>query len=210
MSDEIRNLVQQVLDGDESAVQALVERFQGQVFGLCYRMLGNRQDAEDAAQESFLRMYRSIARWDSTRDFRPWLLAIAGNRCRTMLAARKKTMNNVAIIEECLEDETPPMEDVDHLQEEVNLALSGMRNEYRKAFQLFHEQELSYAEISEALECPLGTVKTWVHRARKEIAAQLCRREVVIDEAAESSSVESQLPGDKRSSSIFGLSMGMS
>ena len=102
------------------------------------------------------------------------------------------------------------MEDVDHLQEEVNLALSGMRNEYRKAFQLFHEQELSYAEISEALECPLGTVKTWVHRARKEIAAQLCRREVVIDEAAESSSVESQLPGDKRSSSIFGLSMGMS
>lgn len=208
MSDEIRNLVQQVLAGDETAVQALVERFQGQVFGLCYRMLGNRQDAEDAAQESFLRMYRSIARWDSTRDFRPWLLAIAGNRCRTMLSARKKTMNNIAIIEECLEDETPPAEHVDHLQEEVDLALSGMRTEYRKAFQLFHEQELSYAEIADALKCPLGTVKTWVHRARREIAAQLCRREVVVDESAEDSKSEGKLPATGRPS-IFGLSVGI-
>lgn len=217
MSDEIRNLVQEVLGGNQLAVQALIERFQGQVFGLCYRMLGNRQDAEDAAQESFLRMYRSIARWDSTRDFRPWLLAIAGNRCRTMLAQRKnKSMQNVAIIEECLEDETPPAEKVDHLQEEVDLALSGMRNEYRQAFQLFHEQELSYAEIAEALGCPLGTVKTWVHRARREIAAQLSRRDVVTDGNTKNRKTRRKQHGASEEESvpkgntIFGLSLGIS
>ncbi|MDA7977840.1 MAG: RNA polymerase sigma factor [Pirellulales bacterium] len=220
MSDEIRNLVSRVLDGDHSAVQCLIERFQGQVFGLCYRMLGNRQDAEDAAQESFLRMYRSIARWDSTRDFRPWLLAIAGNRCRTMLSARKKAMQNVAIIEECLEDETPAAEHADNLQEEVNLALSGMRAEYRQAFQLFHEQELSYAEISEALQCPLGTVKTWVHRARREIAAQLCRREVIVEKEIGAKSAregrskqrcqETESNGSSKNNSIFGLPLGVS
>ncbi len=214
MSDEIRNLVQQVLDGSETAVQGLIERFQGQVFGLCYRMLGNRQDAEDAAQESFLRMYRSLARWDSTRDFRPWLLAIAGNRCRTMLAQRKKSMQNVAIIEECLEDETPPKEKADHLQEEVNLALSDMRTEYRQAFQLFHEQELSYAEIAEALGCPLGTVKTWVHRARREIASQLSRREVVVDGGTKQKKSRKRTPTAEseelpKGNAIFGLSVGV-
>ena len=64
---------------------ALVDRFQGQVFGLCYRMLGHRQDAEDVTQESFSRALRSLKSWDNQRAFRPWLMAIAGNRCRTWL-----------------------------------------------------------------------------------------------------------------------------
>jgi RNA polymerase sigma-70 factor (ECF subfamily) len=59
------------------------------------------------------------------------------------------------------------------LAEEVELALSGLRDDYRQAFLLFHEQELSYAEIGELLDCPLGTVKTWVHRARLELLSQL-------------------------------------
>lgn len=219
LSDEIRNLVCQCLAGDEFALQALIDRFQGPIFGLCFRMLGNRQDAEDASQETFLRMYRSLARWDSTRDFRPWLLAIAGNHCRTMLAARKKTMQNVALIEECLEDLAPAEEKVDTLQEEVDLALSGMRDEYRKAFQLFHEQELSYAEIADALDCPLGTVKTWVHRARREIATQLSRREVVVTRDAHgndtsgtagSDGAEAAANSRARRGSLFGASLGFS
>ena len=61
----------------------LVNRFRGQVFGLCYRMLGQRQDAEDAAQETFVRVLKNLHRWDPARPFEPWLLTIAGNRCRT-------------------------------------------------------------------------------------------------------------------------------
>src|SRR5437773_9623310 len=83
-------LVKRCLAGDQGAMLALVERFRGQVFGLCYRMLGQRQDAEDAAQETFVRVLKNLHRWDSARASQPWLLAIAGNRCRTALAARRK------------------------------------------------------------------------------------------------------------------------
>src|ERR687898_466643 len=88
--DELRSLVGQCLAGSQSAMLTLVERFRGQVFGLCYRMLGQRQDAEDAAQETFVRVLKNLHRWDQGRDFEPWLFAIAGNRCRTALAARRR------------------------------------------------------------------------------------------------------------------------
>ena len=65
------------------------------------------------------------------------------------------------------------------LAEEVDLALQGIRDDYRKAFELFHRSQLEYQQIAEQLEVPLGTVKTWVHRARQEIVQKLAKREVV-------------------------------
>jgi len=147
---------------------ALVERFQGQVFGLCYRMLGQRQDAEDAAQETFVRVLKNLHRWDQGRDFTPWLLAIAGNRCRTALAIRRRKPIAEPSVE-LLADDAPDVRPAQHLAEEVDMALSELRPEYRQAFVLFHEQELSYAEIAAAMQVPLGTIKTWVHRARREM-----------------------------------------
>jgi RNA polymerase sigma-70 factor (ECF subfamily) len=85
----------------------LVERFRGQVFGLCLRMLGSRHDAEDVTQEVFLRAFRHLRRWDGSREFRPWLLAIAGNRCRTMLANRVRRPAAAALIEDNLPDRSP-------------------------------------------------------------------------------------------------------
>ncbi len=73
----------------------LVELYRDRVFRFCYRMLGQRQDAEDAAQETFVRMLRSLAAWDGRRDFEPWLLGIAGNRCRTLLAAQAEARHGV-------------------------------------------------------------------------------------------------------------------
>src|SRR3954454_9657888 len=87
---DLKTLVRQCLAGEQTAMLALVERFQGQVFGLCYRMLGQRQDAEDAAQETFVRVLKNLHRWDQARDFALWLLAIAGNRCRPSPAARRR------------------------------------------------------------------------------------------------------------------------
>ena len=90
MSTEIHQLVRDCLaDDDPSAMMRLVSRFRGRVFGLCYRMLGQWQDAEDAMQETFLRMSKNLRRWDASREFEPWLLTIAANRCRTQLARRK-------------------------------------------------------------------------------------------------------------------------
>jgi RNA polymerase sigma-70 factor (ECF subfamily) len=154
---------------------ALVGLFQGQVYGLCYRMLGQRQDAEDMAQETFVRALRSLHQWDAQREFLPWLLAIAGNRCRSLLAQRMRRPHFTPMVEQ-LADRQPDAQPARHLAEELKLALGQLRQEYRQAFLLFHEQELSYAEIGDALGCPLGTVKTWVHRARRELIAALRNR----------------------------------
>ncbi len=178
MSECIRPIVDRCLAGEQAAMLEFVERFQGQVFGLCYRMLSHRQDAEDMTQESFVRALRSLAHWDRTRELLPWLLAIAGNRCRTLLSTRGRRPQTSDLVDQ-IADSTPAEEGVRNLGEEVQRALATVRLEYRQAFLLFHEQELSYAEIAAALDCPLGTVKTWVHRARKELIDQLREREVI-------------------------------
>jgi RNA polymerase sigma-70 factor (ECF subfamily) len=179
--DDLRSLVTRCLATDQAAMLALVERFQGLVYGLCYRMLGQRQDAEDAAQETFVRVLKNLHRWDQTREFQPWLLAIAGNRCRTALAARRRRpMADSAV--ELLADDAPDERPADHLAEELRLALARLRPEYCQAFVLFHEQELSYAEIAEAMQAPLGTIKTWVHRARRELIGHLRERGAIGDE----------------------------
>ena len=158
----------------------LVARFRGQVFGLCFRMLGHREDAEDAAQETFVRVLKNLARWDQQRDFEPWLFAIAGNRCRTMLASRRRKPAPSPLADEIC-DNAPDMQAARNLAEEVQLALQRLRDEYREAFVLFHEHEMNYDQIAEAMKRPLGTVKTWVHRARREMIAHLQRRGIVQD-----------------------------
>jgi len=173
--DDLHTLVRHCLAGDQAAMLALVERFRGPVFGLCYRMLGQRQDAEDAAQETFVRVLKNLHRWDAERDFMPWLLAIAGNRCRTALASRKRRPVAESMVE-LIPDDTPDRCGADQLAEEVHLALADLRPEYSQAFLLFHNQELSYAEIAQAMEVPLGTIKTWVHRARRALIDHLRRR----------------------------------
>ena len=166
----------------------LVRRFQGQVFGLCLRMLGHRQDAEDATQETFVRVLKNLNRWDPGRAFEPWLLTIAGNRCRTRLAKRMRRPAPKSL-EEPVADDAHQRATACHLAEEVELALLDIRDEYRHAFLLFYQHELSYIEIAEAMEVPLGTIKTWVHRARKELIARLQYRGVIGEKRRELRSV---------------------
>lgn len=178
MAHEVRALVQRCLAGDQTAMLALVDRYQGQVFGLCYRMLGQRQDAEDMAQETFVRALRSLRQWDGEREFLPWLLAIAGNRCRTCLGKRMRSPAMTPFVEQA-PDHRRSNAGGRHLAEEVERALGRLRKEYRTAFLLFHEEQLNYAEIGAALDCPVGTAKTWVHRARRELTDMLRKREAV-------------------------------
>ncbi len=179
LSDDVLLLVDRCLAGDQVAMLAFVEQFQGQVFGLCYRMLQHRQDAEDMVQESFVRALRSLAHWDRSRELVPWLMAIAGNRCRSLLAVRGRRPLATALVELVADDSGD--DTARHLGEEVQRALSKIRPEYRQAFVLFHEHELPYAEIAAAMEVPLGTIKTWVHRARREIIDELQKREVLAE-----------------------------
>jgi|SRR5947209_10486400 RNA polymerase sigma-70 factor (ECF subfamily) len=172
-----RALVEALRTGDPQAPRLLIEQFQGVVFGLCFRMLGHRQDAEDVMQESFVRALRGFSGFESHRPLRPWLLGIAANRCRTALSRRARHPAVVEAIEERV-DRRAGLTDPDDLAGELERAIDRLRPEYREVFVLFHEQSLPYEEISLVVGRPVGTIKTWLHRARAELAQHLSRRGV--------------------------------
>ena len=155
-------------------MRALVDRFRDPVFGVCLRMLGQWQDAEDAAQETLVRALRYLSRWDRERDFEPWIFAIAGNRCRSAMAKRSRTPRREPLTDELVDSRRAP--NTEPLTEEVDLGLATLRREYRQAFLLFHHQQLSYTEIAATLDCPVGTAKTWVHRARRQLLEFFAKR----------------------------------
>jgi len=173
-------LVRRCLRGDAAAVQALVDRFQTEVFGLCVRLLHHRHDAEDVTQEVFLRVFRSLHRWDSARPLKPWIMGIAVNRCRTWLTQRARRPELVDYLQETVASALT--DDVAELLSEIQAALDELRPEYRSVFVLFHEQGQPYEDIAAALERPVGTIKTWLHRARLEVLERLRRRGMVSTE----------------------------
>jgi RNA polymerase sigma-70 factor (ECF subfamily) len=164
-------LVERCLAGEIASTRTFVETFQGSIFGLCYRMVGQREDAEDITQEVFARAFRSLGGWDRVRPLKPWLLMIAANCCRTALAKRMRQPTPSEVV-----DELPAREEAathSEFAEAVQKALETLREDHRTCFVLFYEQELSVSQIGEMLGCPEGTVKTWLHRARRDVAETL-------------------------------------
>ncbi len=177
MASEEAVLVRRCLRGEAEAVQALVDRFQAEVFGLCVRLLNHRHDAEDVTQEVFLRIFRSLRRWDPKRPLKPWIMGIAVNRCRTWMAQRARRPDLVDYLHDTAMSPAP--DDSAELVSEIQAALGELRLEYRSVFVLFHEQGQPYEEIAEALDRPVGTIKTWLHRARLEVLERLRRRGMI-------------------------------
>lgn len=177
VSDDDVVLVCNALRGDPSAVQALVDRYQAEVFGLCVRVLHHRHDAEDVTQEVFVRVFRSLNRWDAKRPLRPWIMGIAINRCRTWLSRRTRRPELVEYLQDTAV--APASDDVAELAAEIEAALRDLRLEYRSVFVLFHEQGMPYEGIAETMGKPVGTIKTWLHRARTEVLARLKTRGMI-------------------------------
>jgi RNA polymerase sigma-70 factor (ECF subfamily) len=162
--------------GDPDAYGELVRRYQTAVFNVCYRLMGERAEAEDATQEAFIRAYARLETFDVTRPFGPWIKRVAANLCLNRLEARPPAAAE-------LDEERDRAPDADpeaaHEQTEsaqaIRAALTGLPSHYRAVVELRHFQDLSYDEIAAALKLPLSDVKSHLFRARKLLAEKLKR-----------------------------------
>jgi RNA polymerase sigma-70 factor (ECF subfamily) len=164
----------QAINGDPQAFTDLVEAYQRPVFNLCYRMLGTPQDAEDAAQETFLRAYQNMRRYDRSRPFSTWLLSIAAHYCIDQVRKRRRP---VVSIEELpvpdLPETTPGLETQltrKQEQERVQKLLKVLEPTDRAAVVMYYWYDFSYDEICQSLNLSLSAVKSRLHRARRLLA----------------------------------------
>lgn len=164
-------------DGDDEAFQEVVKAFQGPVFNLCYRMLGNAQEAEDAAQEAFLKAYRNMKRYDPDRKFSNWILSIASNHCIDRL--RRRRMQFISLDEWLPRFENPapnpgPEQLVadQEMQEDMHQMLERLGSTDRAAVILRYWYDYSYEEIADSLSLSVPAVKSRLHRARRFLADQ--------------------------------------
>ncbi len=186
-------LVQRCLAGHPDAMRLLIERFHPEVFGLCFRMLNHRHDAEDVAQEVFLRIFRSLRRWDPSRPLKPWVMGITVNRCRTWISQHVRRPELADFLHDVAgKDDT---DDSAELVQEIQAALEELRPDYRAVFIMFHEQGSPYEVIAVAMDRPVGTIKTWLHRARLAVLERL-RRRGMVPESESSLHLTSQPPSE--------------
>ncbi len=161
-------------NGDSAAFGELVEAYQNAVFNLCLRMLGDPYEAEDAAQESFIRAYKAMDRYDSSRPFSTWLLSIAAHHSIDRIRRRKFTKVSMdAMPYQFIADPSPGPEaslGISEQQERVQALLDNLSPTDRAAVVMFYWNELSYDEIAEALALTNSAVKSRLHRARRTLA----------------------------------------
>jgi RNA polymerase sigma-70 factor (ECF subfamily) len=163
-------------NGDQEAFTQIVEMYKNPVYNMCYRMLSNPQAAEDAAQETFWRVYKNLNRYDSKRKFATWLLSIAAHYCIDQ--QRKKRLPSIdlsEIIEFSAEDPAPKPENVaikNEFSEEVQQQMAELNESDRAVLVLRYWHEMSEVEISETLRITKSAVKSRLHRARKHMAEQ--------------------------------------
>ncbi|HQV95471.1 MAG TPA: sigma-70 family RNA polymerase sigma factor [Anaerolineales bacterium] len=168
-----RDLIVRARRGDGGAFSELVTRYQTSVFNVCYRILHERGEAEDLAQETFIRAYNRLDQFDLEREFGPWVRRVAANLCLNHLESQKIT---APLDEDRDADESVrPEKQVEARErsEQIRVALASLPPNYRVVVELRHYQELSYDEIAAELKIPLSDVKSHLFRARKLLAEKL-------------------------------------
>ena len=163
-----------VRQGNETAFASLVEKYQMPVYNLCYRMLGDRMEAEDAAQESFWKAYQAIHRYDPNRSFATWLLSIAAHYCIDLQRKRKLPSFSMELVpEDSIPGSAPNPEKVAARTEQearIQKILEQLKPQDRAAIILRYWHELSDEEIANMLSLSVSAVKSRLFRARKKLA----------------------------------------
>jgi RNA polymerase sigma-70 factor (ECF subfamily) len=172
-----RSLVNRTLAGNPQAFGELVQRYQNSVFNVCYRLLGERPEAEDLTQDAFIRAFQRLSTYDTGREFGPWIRRLAANLCYNHL--KKKRFDQTILDDEF---ETPkdfagadPESSavLKEQSESIQAALIKLPPHYRIVLELRHFQMLSYGEMAIELGLPVNTVKSHLFRGRKQLAKLL-------------------------------------
>jgi RNA polymerase sigma-70 factor (ECF subfamily) len=183
--------LEQARRGDKNAFGRLIDAYQGPVYNLAYRMLGNSGEAEEAAQEAFIRAYTRLESYDPAHKFSTWLLSITSNYCIDQIRKRRAVLLSI-------DEPLPPhpalhsdnnkgpeaqflAQEREHLVQEL---LSDLPTEYRQAVVLRYWYDMSYEEIADVQETTVSAVKSRLFRARRQLAdAGLERGLVAVEEA---------------------------
>ena len=182
--EEETEIIRRCLKGEERAHRELISRYERPVFSVALRMLRQREDAEDVTQETFVRMFRALDRYDLGRPFAAWLFTITSRLCIDLIRRRKN--RPVALVRYepgSSEAETIDIPDsspgpellTQHEAEErrVKDIIEALPPHYRIVVLMRHQQDMAYEEIAVALGLPLGTVKARIHRARALLAQRI-------------------------------------
>ncbi|MFS0724364.1 RNA polymerase sigma factor SigW [Paenibacillus sp. 1P07SE] len=179
-------LARMAIKGDQQAFAELVGLYQDKLYHMAYRMLNNRQEAEDVVQEAFLRVYNNLERYDENMKFSTWIYRIATNLCIDRLRKRKPSYSLDAESSEFegldgysmipSDHRTPESETLlSETQQIIHQAMATLPPKYKTVMVLRYLQELSLQEIGDALGMPVTTVKTRVHRGREFLRKKLER-----------------------------------
>ncbi|MFC6335202.1 RNA polymerase sigma factor SigW [Paenibacillus septentrionalis] len=180
-------LVKLALKGDQAAFAELVELYQEKLYHMAYRMLNNRQEAEDVVQDTFMRVYNNLERYDDTMKFSTWIYRIATNLCIDRLRKRKPIYSLDAESSEYegldgysmipSDNRTPESELLlSETQRIIHQAIDTLPPKYKTVMILRYIHELSLQEVGDILDMPVTTIKTRVHRGREFLRKKLEHR----------------------------------
>lgn len=164
----ITPIIEKASAGDEDSCQKILNLYKGRIFSYVYRMVRNYHDAEDITFDTFIKCFKALARFDTSKKFSTWLFTIAHN---TTLDFFRKNKHNYEYFDEqhgMIDDLAEKIEKKKKM-EKIEKALAKLPPLDRELIILFHKEEYSYQEICEILEIPVTTIKTRLHRARKKL-----------------------------------------
>jgi RNA polymerase sigma-70 factor (ECF subfamily) len=176
-------LMEQVAQGDLEAFRLLMERWEGAAKRYAYRVFGDYQAAEDAAQETFVRLFRAAGRYEPTAKFSTYFYTVLGNLCRDRLrvtrrrAARGEVTEDAFVLDEfcagSAADDPRRRAEAREDRQLVRRVVAELPEKLMHAVSLREFEGLSYQEIADVMDANLGEVKTWIHRGRKKLAERL-------------------------------------
>lgn len=165
--------VKRCLDGEPAAFETVVTRYQQVLFNVAFRMLGDYEDARDAAQNTFVKAYEKLGTYDPERRFFSWIYRILMNECLNLRRRPAIHLLGERTEDAVAEHSTPDAVEAAERRRDVKQALLGLSPAYREVIVLRHFAALSYEEMSDAIGVPAKTVKSRLHTARQQLAGEL-------------------------------------